>query len=401
MMYKLLIAASLSFTPAAFALQVPVTSDHMPNSHTLECLKAPTRDCSFQAAFKTVIDEEFGIERSKVLIGVARSMIAIGQSEQAIQTLMLALDEARSVNLSIVVQEKITTIAPLLAEAGDTAGGLALVQELRSDTIKDQTLINVAEKLIIAGHIADARVALGQVKNEVRAFWRFLGLLTQAPKNALSELEFETIKASVQAIEKVDQKYRALIRLAVIADRIGRVDDRNTLIGQADELFVAVVGLQVRAEVTGERARLMFEGGMDDAFVSSSFDMAKLHGSRVRGQDNRSDLARNIGPIEATSGNIETALKRLDVISEVSDQVAYITSLLVHNNSSVLIERVLKFLDEVTAVDGAYDRDLIRLTLLEGALSNQNIAVAKAIIETLEDDDNQALGLVLMAPMLE
>ena len=86
----------------ALAQNDSVSTEHRPNEHTMACLEAPTRDCAFTSALQTVIGEEFGIERAKVLIGVARAMIETGQKDQAIQTLMLALDEARSVRLTLV-----------------------------------------------------------------------------------------------------------------------------------------------------------------------------------------------------------------------------------------------------------------------------------------------------------
>ncbi|MBL4640091.1 MAG: hypothetical protein JKY57_06130, partial [Kordiimonadaceae bacterium] len=136
----------LTVSTAALALQVPVTNEHRPNRFTIACLEAPTRDCAFTAAIQTAINEEFGLERAKVLIGIARSKIATGQNEQARQTLMLALDEARAGDLSFATREKITEIAPLLARAGDTAGALALVEELEQPAIKDLVLFKIASE---------------------------------------------------------------------------------------------------------------------------------------------------------------------------------------------------------------------------------------------------------------
>jgi len=56
---------------------------------------------------------------------------------------------------------------------------------------------------------------------------------------------------------------------------------------------------------------------------------------------------------------------------------------------------------EVADLEGVYERDLIRLQLLEGALSNKDIALASDIIRSVEDDDNQARGLVLAAILLK
>ena len=57
--------------------------------------------------------------------------------------------------------------------------------------------------------------------------------------------------------------------------------------------------------------------------------------------------------------------------------------------------------DRVTEIEGAYDRDLVRLTLLDGAIANEDAFLAQSIVVAVEDDDNQAYGLALMAPLLE
>ncbi|MFC3053587.1 hypothetical protein [Kordiimonas pumila] len=400
-MNKILFAVCLlSATVGVEAQQVPVTSEHKPNSYTLACLASLTKDCAVKAAIQTVIDEDFGAERAKVLIGVARAMLGTGQAEQAAETLILALDEARSVNISLVTQEKITSIAPLLAEAGDVAGGLALVQELSQDTVRDKTLINIAEKLIKAGNISGAKVALDQVTNESRAFWRFLGLLPLAPNGALTSLEFDELEVKVQALTDKPQQYRGFIRLAVIAGKAGDEARSTALIAVADEMFPSVVGMQARATVTGERARLMYQAGLDAALVETSYNLAILHGTRVQGQDARIELAHNVGPIEAATGKTELALKRLEYFTNETEKAGYLASLSVTDNAGQVAAAITDFLGAIEDVEGAYDRDIIRLTLLEGVLKSKNKALAITIIKKLEDDDNQAYGLALLAPLL-
>lgn len=385
----------------ASVAQVPVTSEHSPNEHTATCLEAPTRDCAFKAALQTVIAEEFGIERAKVLIGVARSMIATGQNEKAKQTLMLALDEARSVRLSLVTQEKITEIAPLLARAADTAGALALSEELQNDSIRDLVLFKIAEEAADLGSIADARTALKQTQNRRRAFWRELSLLTRAPKEAIRGVNVADLEGQVRAVERVDMKYRGLIQLAIIADRMGRPGDRNAFISEADELFPSVVGIHPRADATADRARSMFDAGMDDAFVEASYELAVLHGDRLRGNEPLALFAGKVGAIESGSGNLEMALRRLDFFDNIDEKAKYVASLRGGRNNSILAAQVREMLGEVAQVEGAYERDLIRLTLLEGALSNSDLFLVRHIVEAIEDDDNQAYALALMAPLLE
>ena len=249
-MKKLLFSTFLTaIAMPALAQNDSVSTEHRPNEHTMACLEAPTRDCAFTSALQTVIGEEFGIERAKVLIGVARAMIETGQKDQAIQTLMLALDEARSVRLTLVTQEKITVIAPLLARAGDGAGALALAEELQNDGIRDAVLAKISEEAISAGKLADARVALGQMSNQVKAFWRELSLLPRAPREALATVDIAGLETKVRAIEVPDQRYQGMVQLAILADRMGRPGDRNAYLAEADELFSSVVGISSRATI--------------------------------------------------------------------------------------------------------------------------------------------------------
>lgn len=393
------IALSMLLSLSAIADDT-VTSDHKPNEYTLACLQAPTRDCAFNAALQTVIAEDFGAERAKVLVGVAEAMIATGQKEQALQTLVIALDEARSVNLSLVTKEKITAIAPLMALAGDVAGSLALTQELDQDHIRDSVLFHIAELLIQQGAMADASVALDQVSNQSLAKWRYLEFLITAPLDQLKTVSYEELAQGVDAIEDAGQKYRALVRLAVIADRMGQAGERAALLASADELFAAIVSLQMRAEAAGERARLMYRAGMNDVFVTESYELAVLHGNRVQGLESQANLARNIGPIEAAAGEIIKALKWMDLLPDVDAKARYLSSLPAGRDKAVLAEETRQLLTEIQELEGAYNRDLVRLILLEGAVRNGDDLLASQIITELEDDDNQALGLVQMAPLL-
>ncbi|MBL4839020.1 MAG: hypothetical protein JKY34_15740 [Kordiimonadaceae bacterium] len=400
---KKIIATSVLFTlsSAALALQLPVTNEHKPNAHTMACLEAPTRDCAFTAALQTVINEEFGIERAKVLIGIARSMIATGQNKQAIQTLVLALDEARSVNLSLVTREKITEIAPLLARAGDTAGALALVEELERPVLKDRVLFEIASEAGSTGAIADARVTLAQTQNQTRAFWRELRILAHSSKKILASVKMEELLEKVRTADRVELQYGGLIQLAIIADRLGLPGERNALITEADELFLSVISIHQRAASTADRARNMFEAGMAPVFIDESYALAMKHGKRLRGNEVQSSFADKVGVIEAASGSLELALSRLDVFVDVAAKAKYLSQLRASRDQSLLTAEIKEILKQVTEIEGAYDRDLVRLTLLDGAIANEDAFLAQVIVVAVEDDDNQAYGLALMAPLLE
>ena len=386
-------------TPA-FAQNTTVSSEHKPNEQTLACLEAPTRDCAFTSALQTVIAEELGVERAKVLVGVATSMIETGQKEQAVQTLMLALDEARTVKITFVTQEKIKDIAPLLARAGDVSGALALVDELQNAGIRDSVLAEIAEEAIEGGQLADARVALGEMGNRTRAFWRELTLLPKAPDGALATVNLDDLEADVRAVDRNDQRYRGLIQLAVIADKKGDTARRDALVAEADEMFSGVVGIASRADVTAQRARAMYDAGLDDALVRASYDLAVLHGDRLRDGALLPDYARKIGPVEAALGNVDTALARTEYFRDVDAKAAYLASLKAAGAGDQVADKMRDVMGEIDDLEGAYERDIVRLKLLDGALRNENISLASTIVRSMEDDDNQALALARMAPLL-
>ncbi len=378
-----------------------IANSHKPNEYTLACLEAPTRDCAFSAALQTVIAEEFGVERSKVLIAVARALIETGQRNQAIETLMLALEEARSVNLSLVTQEKITEIAPILARANDTASALALVEELQISSVKQRTLIAIARENILAGRLADANVALSQMESPTRAFWQRLRMLPLAPVSALQALDIKALEAQVRAFEQPDMVYRGLILLAVIADKQGEPADRYTYLMEADELFSSLISLNVRALATAHRLRSMYDGGLTPALVQESYTLALLHSSRIRAPETLESIASLIGVVEADTGDLAAALKRMDVFAEVADKARYLSSLRAGSDRFTLSAEVRKLLADIVELDGVYERDLVRLQLLEGALANQDLGLAREVITAIEDDDNQAKGLALVAPLLQ
>ncbi len=381
--------------------QSGAASGHRPNEYTSACLEAPTRDCAFSAALQTVIAEDFGVERAKVLVAVARALIETGQQSQAVDTLMLALDEARSVNLSLVTQEKITEIAPLLARANDTASALALAQELEIDSVKQRALIDIARENIIAGRLADADVALSQMSSPTRAFWQRLRLLPLAPREALSTVDIQALEAQVRSFEQPDRLYRGLITLAVLSDRKGQPADRQGYLMEADELFSGLVSLNGRALATAHRLRTMYDGEATDALLDASYDLVLLHSSRVRGIEALASIAELVGPVEAGTGKLEAAVKRMAFFPELPEKARYLSSLRAETEESSLAAEIRMLLREVPELEGVYERDLVRLQLLEGALRNADLTLATRVVAALEDDDNQARGLALTAPLLQ
>lgn len=392
---------TLAASSASLAQNGTVAQSHRPNDYTLACLEAPTRDCAFSAALQTVIAEEFGVERAKVLIAVARALSETGQQEQAIETLMLALDEARSVNLNLVTQEKITEIAPLLALAGDSASALALTEELEINSVKERTLITIAKENMLAGRVADANVALSQIENVSRASWQRLRMLPFAPASAIAALNLNELDQQVRAYTLPSQIYRGLILMAVVADKRGDAEIRQAYISEADEFFASLVSINDRALSTAHRLRIMYDGGLSEALLTESYNLALLHLGRVRGAETLESVALLMGEVEASLGNLESALARQEVFTELANKARYLSSIVMLSERDVIAEQTEALMAEVSELEGVYERDLIRLQLLEGALGNNNIALAASIIRSVEDDDNQARGLVLAASLLE
>ncbi len=398
---SLSIALLMSANPA-FAqeqAQSGAARSHQPNQYTLACLEAPTRDCAFSAALQTVIAEEFGVERSKVLVAVARSLIATGQQQQAVETLMLALDEARSVNLTLVTQEKITKIAPLLARAGDTASALALVEELQVSSAKQRTLINIAEEAVSLGDLASADVALSQMNNPTRAFWQRLRLLPMLPDDTLLTVNVAEIEADIRATDRPDRLYRGLVALAVLAERRGLSSAREALLAEAEEVFVGLLSTNDRALTTAYRVRMMFDAGMPSELVESSYNLMQAHAGRVRDFETLASVAELVGRVEAGIGKVSSAIRRFDAFPELPERTRYASTL--KSEEEVLSGQLSQMLDETAELEGVYERDLVRLQLLEGAIGNSDLPLATKIIAALEDDDNQAQGLVLAAPLLQ
>eukprot|EP00657_Telonema_sp_P-1_P011334 TRINITY_DN636_c0_g1_i4.p2 TRINITY_DN636_c0_g1~~TRINITY_DN636_c0_g1_i4.p2 ORF type:complete len:167 (+),score=30.43 TRINITY_DN636_c0_g1_i4:496-996(+) len=166
-------------------------------------------------------------------------------------------------------------------------------------------------------------------------------------------------------------------------------------------MFSGVIGIGTRADVTAQRVRTMYDAGMDPAFVRTSYDLAILHGDRLREEASQADFASKIGAVEAGIGYLDAALDRLSTFKQVDAKATYLSSLRTTSGQEELAGQFRDVLSEVGQVQGAYERDIVRLSLLEGALGNADINLARNIVRTIEDDDNQALALALMAPLLD
>lgn len=404
----LLAGAAMTVAGPVMAQQNGVSRSHRPNGATQACLSAPSADCAISAALETVINEESGLEKAKILVGVARSLLEGGDSERAAATLMLALEEARSVGLSLVTQEKIKSIAPLIARTGDGRMALALAEEIQIQTVRDRVYLDIATENAARGAAEDARSTLALVSSDSRAKWRELVFFARQPSEFGGAAAVAGYRTWVGGLERPEDRYRGLSLLAAAQHRLGDLASRDALLLEGDELFGAILGLNQRAAAAVERLRAFFEAGLDGEIFASAYRQALLHGGRVRSSQALADFVERIGPVEAATGEITEALARAEVFGELAPRARYLASLNVRGSAGAVTQEqgaalrggYQALMADLGDIESAYERDQIRLALLEGALVNRDDAAARDIVGKLEDDDNQALGLALMAPLL-
>ena len=396
----LLATASIPLSAQNSAITQSIGDEHAPNEYTLACIEAPTQDCALSAALQTVIAEEFGLERSKILISVAKAMLATGKPEDAKQTLMLALDEARSVNLSLVLQGKITEVAPLLARAGDTASALALIEELNIRHVREDTLIEVARESVLAGRISDATVALSQMQNQQRATWQLPRLLPSAPAEALGIIDLAALEEDMREVDRSSLLYGGLIQLSVVADKRGESELAAEYRAKADTLFEDLVGAGARALAVAFRLKAQFDGGASEDLLRESYTLVQQYADAVGTGSVAPTVARNIGPVEAQLGDVDAALARIETFEELKEKADYFALLVTPDSVDGLSAPQAELLTQIEQVEGRYERDLLKLRLVEGAVANGAAVRALAVVSRLEDDDNQAQGLALVAPLL-
>lgn len=396
----------LSVSIAVFSVDAAAQSDngvssrHRPNEHTLACLEDISRDCSFRAAIQTAIDEELGLEKSKILVGVARSMVRLGDTDRALRTLELAIEEARSARLSLVMQEKIRTIAPLMAEAGDIASALALAEEVQIAGVKDRVLEEIALNAARKGDVASALVALDQVSAPRRAFWRRMEVYLYAPVSMLPAVDLLPFVEGIEAEGTPAANYRGLITLGLIERRRGNAAVAEQFFAQADAIFATVVSSELQAELLSLKLRAFYESGADSGELDGIFsDLAAPRGRLSR--FSMEALSRRVGPIEAATGRAAAALLRLEQMNDLTEKARYLGSLSTGEPIAAHKAAITEVLGELSELESAYERDNLRLSLLDAAVGAQDLEMGIEIVRMLEDDDNQALGLALLAPLLE
>lgn len=369
------------------------------NEAVLACLDAPSQDCALQAAVQTAITEELALEKANILIGVADALIGLGQTSQGLQALGLAMDEVRLSNLSLVTQEKIRSIAPLRAQGGDIAGALALVDEIQITSVKDQLLEQIAIGAIAKGDLASATVALDQIASTARAFWRRLDLYLQAPDDLLTAVDLLPFVEKIEAEARAERRYQGLITLGLIEKRRGNDAQGDALLAGADALFDTVLSAQARAAMASTKIQAVHKADLGTELLEAAFTTTRFSRSAV-GRDGLMSYALRVGPIEAKTGRLASALRRVDDFVDPETKARYLGSLVIGAPDPALTTAIDAVLAEFETLESAFERDSLRLKLLRGAIGAKDTDLALRLVSDMEDEETQAIGLALTAVIL-
>ena len=380
------------------------TQDHRPNEFTQACLQAPSAKCAIEAALQTVIAEQLGGERSRVLVAVSEALIEQGKLDQAKQTLMVALEEAENSGLSLIYQEKLQQIAPLLARAGDPASALAVAGEARYGNIKDRVLRNVAREVVRLGDISAMRVSLQQLRNNRRAFWEEMTLLVEAPATALQALDLDSYLETIETMKRSDRRYRGYILLSALEFKRGNPDLSDQFIRKADGLFDRFVNNALKMEIASRRLDAMRRAGMPAEALEKSYALAiRMDTPLVQGVE-RWAFEELVMPYEAETGRLDLALSRLDQIIDLDRRTRFMETIIAAKaepmSVTALTDRYSTALNDIRALETVFDRDLARFSVLKAAVGNGLAQDALQIVAQFEDDDSQAAALALASGIL-
>ncbi len=363
------------------------------------CLGAPTQSCALSAAVATAVAEELPIERARVLVSVARALADIGNQGQASATLALALEEARSVGINFVTQEKLKDIAPVYAQIGEGARAIELAQEIDVRIIREQVLSDILESAYANGDLATAQAAINLFANASRAFWEELNLLAHAPVDVVQGADFTAYEARVRDLTRPDQRMRGLVLLAVIAHKMGNSGERDALLDEASDQYDRIVSQSARANMGALRTSALLSAGINGDRFARSYAQARADGDRLRAFDDVRSFARRIGPIEVAQGDVDSALARLDRIGDIEAQARYLAQLGPVDSFKV-VEFYQNAADAVAEIEDRFERDRLRLVLVASAVRTARVDSAVGIARQIEDDDAQAAGLAAIAPIL-
>jgi len=376
---------------------VPVAAQDV--SRLSACLGSPTQSCALSAAVATAVAEELPIERARVLIAVAKALAAIGDRDQTLATLQLALEETRGVGINFVLQEKLKDIVPIYARIGAGEQALALAQQIDVRIIREQVMSAVLEAAYAQGDLDTAAAAIAGFQNPSRAFWEELNLRAQGPAPMITKGDIAGYAATVAGLTRPDQKARGYTLLAVLAHKMGDIAGRDGFLVQAADSYDRTINPSSRAAVGALRVEALFRAGITGDAFDAAYRQARIEGGRLRAPDEAFDFARRFGPIEVARGDVAAATARLDQMDSLEQQAVYLAAL--GPVASPAIDRFFGGAPALLAASGdRFERDRLRLLLVEAAVSQKRADLALVIVRGVEDDDAQAAALASVAPIL-
>ena len=378
-----------------------VTQGHKPSAEMQACLSAPTRECAIAASLDTVIKEEMGLERAKVLSALTEAFIDMKDMEQARGILDMALEEARSVGISIALQISLKDIAPLYARVGEADMAFDLALEMQFEVTRDAVFKEMALLFAAKGDFNAMQRALDGITNKDKSFWFQVDALKKTDQPIPLDL-LTSITAIVGAFDRYDLQYRGKSALAVLKTKSNDAQGATVLWDELDANFVKISSNSVKAQFAAVKVADMALANLDDKLIDEQLGFAQALASRIKSNGELQMLAGYLGPVEMMRGYEKTAVDRAISFDDVSERLKYYIKLakVKHTQSLPLIKAINKDLIKILAVDGAYERDGLRYHALRAAYQMKDVALIKRIVEAIEDDDNQARGVALLSAIL-
>ncbi|WND01558.1 hypothetical protein QGN29_08295 [Temperatibacter marinus] len=404
---SLFITASLvSFSSATAqetsARKQPLNKAHQMNPAVEACLENLSQNCALTAAVQTVSEESQAMERAKVLHGVAQSMIDIGQIDRAKLVLTMAEEAARSTQLSIAVQVALKEAIPLHVALENFDYAESLLSDFTDSSIKDTLLTDIVTGKATAGISFEGLTEYREkFSNARRFFWIKLKLLQEytipVPAEGLSDL-----KAEVLSVSGSVSSYRARAALASILWKNQKQEEAQVIFDQLDQEFLTYSGEAVKARLAAAKLTAMYHAGISGQPLDTMFDFTKRQGHAINSMTEKGYFAEQLGPIEMILGEGASAVFRATYFDQLMDQIEYVHKLAKLSTTSnyAINQTIQSLLVAVNKVEDSYERDVYRMRLIQSARSLSDKDLMIMILKQLEDDDNQAKGLALMAPLL-
>lgn len=396
------IAAPLSAGVAAEEAKRGPIKIHQMNPAVASCLEDLNQNCALTAAVKTVTEEQQAMERAKVLLAVAESMITLGQKDRAKRVLDMAIEAAESTKLSIAMTVTLREAIPLFARLGyfDVTGNL--LSKVDNQGLKDDLVMQVlrekaAQDLTYAEMMTWAKL----ISSPEKAFWATLKVMEEEGIN-LSAIALNDLGLQVEKQTTFAKKFRARASYAAILWKNGERQKAQTLFDKLDADFVLINAPSAKAQLASSKLAAMFNAGVDNGALTTMLDFTKKQAVSINDPDEKARFAERVGPVEIKLGRVGSAVIRSVYFQDLMTQVEYVEKLaeLTGKPADEISQRIDYLANQLSTIEDSYERDVYRYRLLRSALSIKDKGLVKQLIQSMEDDDNQARGLALLAAIL-